>query len=61
MAKRYSLQLAIDFTPMPHVMHDHLFEVFVHAVDDAVIAYADAIQVFRASQLGRLPWKWLVF
>ncbi len=35
--------LALDFTPMPHVVHEHLFEVFVHAVDDAVIANVDAI------------------
>jgi hypothetical protein len=41
-------------------MNDHLPKAFVHAVDDAIIADTDAIQMFRASQLGRLTRKWFI-
>jgi hypothetical protein len=61
MTQCYSSKLAKDLAPMPHVMHNYLLEVCIHAVDDAVIANADAIQVFRASQLGRLTRKRIIF
>jgi len=53
-------QLAIDITPMAHVINDHLPLALIDGVDHSIIADTDTVQLLRPGQFKRPARKRIV-